>query len=71
MPQPPYDMSFLKDRNRGMIFLLPDKIESTGSPKYLPLLEAWQQIDYRKVQQRIWQVINTLTSKPDLQPPSF
>jgi hypothetical protein len=62
----PYDMSFLKDRNRGMIFLLLDKIESTGSMKYLPLLEAWVQIDYRKVQQRIWQVIDKLTPKRDL-----
>ena len=69
--QPPYDMSFLKDRNRGMIFLLLDKVESTGSPKYLPLLEAWVQIDYRKVQQRIWQVIHKLTLKSDPQPPGF
>ena len=63
--QPPYDMSFLKDRNRGMIFLLLDKVENTGLPKYIPLLEAWAQIDYRKVQQRIWQVIRTLTPKSD------
>jgi hypothetical protein len=69
--EPPYDMSFLKDRNRGMIFLLLDKVENTRSPKYIPLLKAWAQIDYRKVQQRIWQVINTLTPKPDLQPPGF
>jgi len=26
---------------------------------------------YRKVQQRIWQVIHTLTSKSDPQPPGF
>ena len=69
--QSPYDMSFLKDQNRGMIFLLLDKVENTGSTKYLPLLEAWVQIDYRKVQQRIWQVINKLTPKSDPQPPVF
>jgi hypothetical protein len=69
--QPPYDMSFLKDRNRGMIFLLLDKVENTGLPKYIPLLEAWAQIDYRKVQQRIWQVIHKLTPKSDPQPPGF
>jgi hypothetical protein len=67
----PYDMSFLKDRNRGMIFLLLDKVENTGLPKYIPLLEAWAQIDYRKVQQRIWQVIQTLTPKSDPQPPGL
>jgi hypothetical protein len=54
-----------------MIFLLLDKIENTGSPKYIPLLEAWAQIDYRKVQQRIWQVIHNLTPKPDPQPPGL
>lgn len=27
--QPPYDMSFLKDRSRGIIFVLLDKVENT------------------------------------------
>ena len=55
--QPPYDMSYLKDRNRTLIWWLLDKIEASGNPKYLPLLEAWEQIDYKKVKQRIEQTM--------------
>jgi hypothetical protein len=53
--QPPYDMSYLKDRNRSLIWCLLDKIEASGNPKYIPLLEAWAQIDYKKIKQRIAQ----------------
>ena len=56
----PFDMSYLKDRNRGMIMLLLDKVEATGDPKYVPLLEVWEQIDYKKVRTRIRQVIHRL-----------
>lgn len=55
------DMTFLKDRNREMIWLLLDKIEATGDPLFLPALDAWQQIDYKKVCQRIREVIERLT----------
>ena len=58
--QPPYDMSYLKDRNRSLIWCLLDKIEASENPKYLPLLEAWQQIDYKKVKQRIEQVMRKI-----------
>jgi len=51
--QPPYDMSYLKDRNRTLIWCLLDKIQASGNPKYLPLLEAWEQLDYNKVKLRI------------------
>jgi len=54
-------MSYLKDRNRGMIMLLLDKVEATGDPKYIPLLEAWQQIDYKRFTERIRQVVNHLS----------
>ena len=57
----PFDMSYLKDRNRGMILRLLDKVEDTRDPKYIPLLEAWEQIDYKKVRQRIQQVISYLS----------
>ena len=57
-----YDMTYLKDRNRGMIFLLLDKPAATQDPKYIPLLEAWAKIDYRKVRSRIRQVITALKS---------
>jgi len=57
---PPYDMSYLKDRNRTLIWCLLDKIEAAGNPKYLPLLEAWEQIDYKKVKQRIESVMRKI-----------
>jgi hypothetical protein len=58
--QLPYDMSYLKDRNRALIWCLLEKIEASENPKYLPLLEAWQQIDYKKVNQRIEQVMRKI-----------
>ena len=59
--QRPYDMSFLKDRNRDLIWLLLDKIEKRGDPKYIPALEDWYLIDYKKVKERIRQVITHLS----------
>ena len=53
----PLDMRYLKDRDRGLILLLLEKVEATRNPKYVPLLEAWEQVDYKKVRQRIHQVI--------------
>jgi hypothetical protein len=58
--QPPYDMSYLKDRNRALIWCLLDKIEASGNPKYLALLEAWEQVDYRKVKQRIQEIMRKI-----------
>ena len=58
--QPPYDMSYLKDRNRSLIWWLLDKIEASGNAKYLPLLEAWEQIDYKKVRERIEEVMRKI-----------
>jgi len=50
----------LKDRNRGMILLLIEKIRKTDNPGFIPLLKAWQGIDYRKVRYAIQEVINYL-----------
>jgi hypothetical protein len=58
--QRPFDMTYLKDRKRGLIMLLLDKVEATGDPKYVPLLEAWAPVDYQKVKQRIVHVIQRL-----------
>jgi hypothetical protein len=58
--QPPYDMSYLKDRNRLLIWCLLDKIEASGNPKYLPLLEAWEQVDYKKVRLRIEEIVRRI-----------
>lgn len=57
---PPYAMEYLKDRDRGMILLLLDKVEQSGDPKYIPLLLDWAQIDYRKVRERIGEVAQNL-----------
>jgi hypothetical protein len=56
----PLDMNDLKDKNRELIWLLLDKVEATQDPKYIPVLEAWERIDYAKVRQRIRQVIKSL-----------
>lgn len=58
--QPVPDMNYLKDRNREMIFLFLDKVQVTGDSKYIPYLEAWKVIDYKKVKARIQQVIDAL-----------
>jgi len=55
-----FDMNYLKDRSRDMILLLLDKVEATGDRKYIPILEAWAEIDYKKVKKRIGQVVATL-----------
>ena len=50
------DYSFvneLKDRNRGMILLLIDKIKNTKNTEFIPLLKAWQKMEYKKVQAAI------------------
>jgi len=57
---PPYDMGYLKDRNRGMILRLLELIEESGNPSYIPLLGAWAEIDYQKVRKRINAVIRSL-----------
>jgi len=59
---PPYDMADLKDRERQLILLLLDKVEASRDRKYLPLLEAWKAIDYRKVRERIGEVMAGITA---------
>ena len=57
---PPYDMEYLKDKDRQMILRLLEKIETTLDTQYVPLLAAWKKIDYKKVQIRIREVIRRL-----------
>lgn len=58
----------LKDRNRGMILLLLDKIKRSGERGFIPVLEAWREIDYKKVKKAISEVIDHL-KKTDSLPP--
>ena len=58
--QTEFDMTYLKDRSRDMILILLDMIEESKDQKYIPILEAWAAIDYKKVRQRIGEVIRSL-----------
>lgn len=60
---PPFDLEYLRDRDRLMILRLLDKIETTGDARYAPLLAAWKKIDYKKVQKRIREVIRRLENE--------
>ena len=40
-----YDMTYLKDKNRELIMLLLDKLEEKGEEKYIPILEAWKEVN--------------------------
>ncbi|MDD2587003.1 MAG: RQC-minor-1 family DNA-binding protein [Syntrophomonadaceae bacterium] len=50
----------LKDRNRGMILLLIKKIRQTNNARFIPLLKAWKEIEYKKVQAEIQKAIDYL-----------
>jgi hypothetical protein len=50
----------LKDRNRELIFMLLDKIAATGSKQYVSVLEAWEKIECKKVQNKINGIIKKL-----------
>lgn len=50
----------LKNRNRGMILLLIEKIKITGNARFIPLLMAWKEIEYKKVQLEIQGAIDYL-----------
>lgn len=53
----------LKDRNRGMILLLIQKIRQTGNARFISLLRAWREIEYKKVQAAIQRVIDYLVKE--------
>lgn len=56
----------LKDRNRGMILLLIEKIRKTKNPDFIPLLKAWQEIDYKKVRAALQEAIDELMEQDQL-----
>lgn len=58
-----YCMTYLKDRDRQMIFLLLDKVKGTKNPRYIPILKAGEKIDYKKVQKKIRYIIRELENK--------
>ncbi|WP_245154042.1 RQC-minor-1 family DNA-binding protein [Jeotgalibacillus proteolyticus] len=56
------DMSYLKDRNREMILLLLDKVKESGDQSFIPYLELWAKVDYKKVKAEIQYTIDVLKS---------
>ena len=58
-----FNMLYLKDRDRGMILRLLEKVEASGNAAYIPLLEAWKKVDYKKVRKHIQHVIDHLKQK--------
>ena len=56
-----FNMRFLKDRDRELIMMLLDKIQNSNAQKYIPILEAWEKIDYKEVRKRIRSVIDHLS----------
>lgn len=56
----PYGMEELKDRNRGVILRLLELVEASRDPRLIPLLLEWMEVDYRKLRERIGQVIRHL-----------
>lgn len=56
----PASMEYLKERNRGLIFLFLYKVLCSGKQKYIPFLTQWESIDFKKVQAEIRKVIKVL-----------
>jgi Probable zinc-ribbon domain/RQC domain len=57
------NMSYLKDRNREIILLLLDKIKESGEQAFIPYLELWEKVDYKKVRDEIRRTIDVLQGK--------
>lgn len=64
--QRPYALSYLKDKNRELILLVLEKIQALGDRKYVPVLQDWEQVDHKKVRQKIRAVIQALLADDEL-----
>ncbi|MFB5761972.1 RQC-minor-1 family DNA-binding protein [Paenibacillus medicaginis] len=62
----PISMEYLKERNRGMIFLFLYKILCSRNRKYISFLILWERIDFKKVQAEIRHVIQALQKSDDM-----
>lgn len=60
------DMSYLKDRNREMIFLFLEKLRETRDRRYIPYLKEWEKTDYKKVRAEIRATIKVLESNESM-----
>ena len=50
----------LKERNRGMILLMLDKIAESGNKELITILNAWKMIEFKKVKAKIQEVMDEL-----------
>ncbi|MCP3030003.1 superfamily II DNA helicase [Halobacillus sp. A1] len=57
------DMTYLKDRDRQMILLMLEKIKASGNKAFIPYLQLWEEIDYRKVRAAIRETVKVLEGK--------
>ncbi|WP_051030979.1 RQC-minor-1 family DNA-binding protein [Robertmurraya massiliosenegalensis] len=57
------DMSYLKDRNREMVLLLLEKIKASENQTFIPYLELWEKVDYKKVRDEIRRTILVLNGE--------
>ena len=48
-----------------MILLLLDMIAESGNKKLIPILNAWQMVEYKKVRTRIQEVIDILGKREE------
>ncbi|WP_223192938.1 RQC-minor-1 family DNA-binding protein [Paenibacillus sedimenti] len=67
----PISMEYLKERNRGMIFLFLYKILCSGNKKYIPYLTLWERIDFKNVRAEIRNVIEALKQRGQLEDPDW
>jgi hypothetical protein len=63
----PGDFAFLKDKNRSLIWRLLEKIANSRNPSYVPALELWKSIEYKKVRERIQEVIRALHDRATIE----
>jgi superfamily II DNA helicase RecQ len=62
----PVSMEYLKERNRGMIFLFLYKVLCSGNKKYVPFLTLWEHDAFKKVQAEIRKVIDALNRRDEM-----
>ena len=57
-------MAYLKDRcNRGLIVRVLELAGESGDARHVPLLEAWEAVDYRKVREAVRRVIGLVRGR--------
>jgi superfamily II DNA helicase RecQ len=54
------DLSYLLERNREVLELLLEKIARLHDPKYIPLLENWEALEYKKGRGQVRRTIEAL-----------